>query len=334
MPRKKLLKYLVYFILILLGVEGSMRLLGYTTIQPFPILLEKITPNDALTGDSTIGFKLKENSTVHYEYKSGYSFVAEHDEYGSRICDQDSSNSELQIGFYGGSLFYGMGLNNSDVFAAKLAKKMKGVRLRNYAIFGQSMTTSYLQLKDQIDNNMKPDVAVITYATYNRSRNAFTYEFRRAIHGNSDHVKKKGIRYRYARLDDNNTLKFQFSDFGYSPFKLSEFSVISAIIERSIEDSHDSEIDINLIDQMLIDKIHSLCKQNGVQLVFAVISAPNKVEEIENKFTNDNIDFVNIFVDYENEKYNLMPYDNHPNATAHEMYAEKLEQYLSRLLAH
>ena len=45
--------------------------------------------------------------------------------------------------------------------------------------------------------------------------------------------------------------------------------------------------------------------------------------------TRNNIPAVDISIDYTNPGYLNLPYDGHPNAKAHAIYAQKMHEYLT-----
>lgn len=333
MKKNVFVKYLVYSIIILVCVELGLRLLGYSGTKPFPVLISQISPSGSINGDPLVGYSFQGNSKVSYKYKSGYHFIANHDANGTRICDSDSSENELSIHFYGGSLFYGMGLNDTSVFTSKLAKSMKNVRIKNHAIFAHSMVSSYLLLKRQIANNSQPDCAVVTYASYNLERNVYAWKFRRNLYGNSNSLGKKNISYVFARLNSDNQLSFKCDDFGYSPFWTSKYSAMSNLLERGIENNQDEKLQSNKVEKKLFQMLIDLCEENQIELIFACVNSDTHVDNIMRYFEKNDVRYINIFVDYQQSKYNQLPHDNHPNDLAHSIYARKLKSYLENVLS-
>jgi hypothetical protein len=80
----------------------------------------------------------------------------------------------------------------------------------------------------------------------------------------------------------------------------------------------------------IVNEIQQLCFQHGIGLVIADIDS-NSNSVVMERFCFDNeVSYVNISPDFSIEGYRNLPYDNHPNAKAHEIYSDKMSEFISK----
>lgn len=308
-------------------LEVSLRMLGYHTFKEYEVQMKNILPESCMIPDSNIGFSLKPGEYT-FNYVSGYSFKTHHDKNGYRKSPSTKDSIQKQINFYGGSLFYGIGLEDSSVFTHILSQKIKNYNINNCAIFGHNMVTPLVQIKEQIKRGKKPDIAIVTYASYNLSRNVYSVESRRAISGHNGLANKRNLQYLFTRFDKKDVLKKQMGKFEYSPFTLSRHSVLSNKIEEIYAEYEHKSYNPELVEKLLIDEYVQLCKSNNIQLIVALVTNNNRTDSMIDYLKSKGVNTLNLHVDYSDNRYNLLPFDNHPNELAHEIYAEKTYNYL------
>lgn len=325
-----ILKRIIFtLVLILIFSELLLRLLGFKTFEPFLLKLEDIQPANSMKTDSLLGFSLKPG-TYTYIYEKDYSFVATHNDFGYRICsDSICPDSINKINFYGGSLFYGFGLNDSLSFPWKFQKKIEGFKVNNFAIFGHSPVTTLLQIKQQIKDYKKPKYAVITYASYNADRTSFLYSFKRNLYANKKHINDNTLSYNYAKyIDDKIVLKKD--KFYYKPLMFSTKSVTANLLNNVIEKYYDNKIDKEKVHLNIMIEIVNLCLDNSIKpVIFSVSNNEITINHLE-KLKSLGANVIVSKVDFNMKKFNLLPFDNHPNSEATSLYTEELFNFMKK----
>lgn len=325
---KKFGRFLVLVAVILLVTELTLRALGFELAQVYnTVQVEGIYPKSCYKQDSLLGYSLSEGAYRH-DYKNGHSFKASHGKDGSRTYEQASSQGK-RIYCYGGSLFYGQGLEDSLVFAAVLNKKFKGgCHIRNYSIAGHSMVSSLMQLVNHTELGRKPEIAIISYANYNLPRNVFSRKFRLNISANKDIIGGQEMGYLFARLDAKQQLNFGIAEFDYQAFPYAEKMVFMNRLERIFNDFEHSYFQPEKVDSLLLVRLINYCDSSNIRLVVANVGSDGFPNRVLKMLSDMKVAHIDISVDYMDSRYNQLPNDNHPNALAHEIYAKRICDFL------
>ena len=324
---KKVLKGIklifINFFIAAISFEFILRVVGIGVFQKFPIQIKSITPQSPMKFDSELGFSLASGEYT-YHYSDGYSFSATHTRDGLRSPGFYNPPQQKSIDFYGGSLFYGFGLEDSLVFSSKLQKVLPEYNINNHAIFAHNLVTSLKQISIAIKANNSSELAIVSYASYDLERNVYANNFRKNITG------KKNLHYCFARLYDESSQKIEFhlEEFDYEPFFLSNYSALSNFLEGKYNEYEYNSYHPEVVNILIIEQLVELCEKNDINLVFAIVNSDNHTDSMKEYFNDNNIRYVDISVDYMDKKYNLLPHDNHPNGVAHELYKLKLLKYL------
>lgn len=325
---KKLSVLLINFIILIFLLESGTRFLGYDAYHPFDIYLDNIRPHSPLKSDTELGYALNPG-TYKYEYHSGYYFIATHDSNGYRISSQEERRGLTSINFYGCSFFYGYGLSDTSVFTYKLSNKLKNYKINNCAVFGSNLVYSYLLLKKQIKENKKPDIAVISYASFYLDRNVYAVSYKKCLIHSEKILSENKLGYLYARLTNNkSSVTISNEPFSYNPLPLIKYSAFLNTANDIYIKNELESYNPYLVDSILLEKFIELGNANNIKIVFAIINKDQQSNIVYNRLIKQKVKCVDISLDYSLNKYNLMPNENHPNELAHEFYAEKTADYL------
>jgi hypothetical protein len=80
-------------------------------------------------------------------------------------------------------------------------------------------------------------------------------------------------------------------------------------------------------------ELAALCARHGIRPLLAVQYLVSPQDPVVDAARALGFSVVDMTVDFRLPAWNVMPYDNHPNAEAHALYAEKLLPALQRALA-
>lgn len=325
---KYIFKLTMLVLIMFFFIEVILQIFGYEPFHPYPFKLKNIQPESSMRKDSLLGFSLKPGLYT-YEYESGYCFTATHNKNGYRVCvGKTYSDSLEQINFYGGSLFYGFGLNDSLTLPWKLQSKLDNFKINNFAIFGHSPVSTLLQLKKQIVENKTPKIAIITFASYDSDRVIFSWKFRRNLYSTKKNI-KNNLNYVYARKV-NNIIKFENENFNYTMFPLANKLASINMLEELIYAFKES-VDANDTHIAILKNIIDLCNKNNITpVLFSVTQDDFSVKSLE-IFKNEGVITKMSNVNYMDEHYNLMPNDNHPNSNATTLYSLELLDLIEQI---
>ena len=84
------------------------------------------------------------------------------------------------------------------------------------------------------------------------------------------------------------------------------------------------------ISYLILKEIHTLCKKNKIELIITNIDDYKRTGKDFEYFSSIGIKTLNLHVENNNPKYNLLPYDSHPNKLANKLFAERIYSCLSK----
>lgn len=310
-------------------METCFRLFGEKPFNP-AVTIEKITPSNPIVVDSLVGYSLLPGKYT-FHYKNGYSFDATHNKFGERMISKDTSYQGLpKIAVYGDSNFYGFGLNDNQTWTYKLQQENRKIKVINHSIFGYSLFLNYLKYKKNLESGEAPIVAVFLIAAYVFGRQTMNASARKNFMVNQ----KVANIYLYPFLE---IVKGKLS-VNKKPLKsnlinvLSRYSSFSNFVETRVNFILDERIDYKKISNSVIDSIVLISKKNKVEPVFALMYHDEATKVIEEKLNQLKCKSVYMEYDLTNQKYSLLPFDNHPNAYTNTLYFAKIDSLIKPIL--
>lgn len=336
---KKQIKDLIIILIIsLLLLEATLRLLGYKPFYfpPFSISSE---PTGALIPHSEMGLAL-EPGTFEITMNDSLTYSSK------RLADStrytgSSSTDNIIIEFHGCSFTYGMAVNTEDAFAYQLQTRLKDkVEIHNKAVPGYGNIQGLISLKQRIVQGEKlPDTIIMFYASFHDERNALTTNYREHLYYgflNMDaDIKKKfnnasAAKFPYAILENGNLeIKYSRMEQLFKPLPLREYSAVVNLLQGIKNRNTNSTINSNEITRKILLDINRLCKEHEIEFILASIVKDPKTEKMLADL-RQSISVLDMGLDILNDnQYNNQPYDSHPNGVAHDIYTERLYQYLN-----
>lgn len=260
----------------------------------------------------------------------GGSFTVTHHENTLRATHRDFLNGEKsdepEIWILGCSFTHGWSLNDEDTFPWVLQEKMPTCEVVNFGVRGYGTLQMLIQFKDALEKRKKPDVVVVTYASFHDERNTFLRSRQKGV---APYSKLGPLVQPYARLYRDKKLFYGMAKVEYTEFPLMRWSSFMVWVEtryNAIEDyfyhSHD-------VSKTLMREFSSLCNQNGIKLVIAGITNDPKTLEMLRYCKGEGIMAFDMSVDLSVPRNTNLPWDVHPSAFANKQYAEKLYAFLN-----
>jgi len=326
---KKRLFAFILFLIIGLSTEMILRLQGFSP-SPGKSSPPKIiaSPSPVFQFDSLLGFAQKPGDyTITLNGTLAYQLGI--DSAGSRKIPGLYPPQENKIGLYGCSFWAGMGVNDNQVLSYFLQQKTDSFHIQNMAIPGHGMTSEYLLLKDQIRRKTAPRIAVFSMASFHLIRNPAGYAHTK----NFGKIPDGPAFFPAAYYTDNNTLATKIIRV---PEKYRPGATFSAGLNAlyNILDQHEYSPEWLLKLQLdLMDSTFSLCRKEGIEPLFVLITRDDISEKIYQHGLSGNYPMLWSDVNYKDNRFHLYPHDGHPNAAAHQLYAEEIYQYIQKRYA-
>ena len=329
--------FIIAIITILL-LEVVLRILGFQAyyFPPFSIVSDPVgslIPHEEMGLALQPGiFNITMNDSLHYQtirLQDSTRFVGE-------------SNAESTIEFHGCSFTYGMAVDTDQTFAYLLQEKIKAfAKIKNKAVPGYGNIQGLLSLQKSIQNkNRLPDTIIMFYADFHNERNVLSPYYREHLHYgfmNMDNDVKerfknsKKARFPYA-YEEDGVLKINHSntDELFNPLPLREYSALINTIQNASNLKKHLNINSKNTTRLLLLKMNRICKENDIEFIVASIVKNEATQSMLSDIRRSGVSTLDMGLDIlQDNTYNNMPYDSHPNELAHRIYAERLYRYLN-----
>ncbi|MCR9289002.1 MAG: hypothetical protein NXI23_16630 [Bacteroidetes bacterium] len=332
MKRKKILvkyfiSYLILISLLFLLGEISLRIFNFTPYFASKPNIEVLPGGTYIQKDSILGYAHLPGK-FKVILQNEHTFETTHLPSTLRITYPIDSHylykERPKMWIMGCSVMHGWGVNDEETLPWLIQKEFAEFEVINWGVSGYGTLHSLLQLENNLPEN-KPNTIVLAYGQFHQMRNVFSRERRR-------HVMSWGhlglLNQPYGKLDSDGKLIIHQSDKlvhqlwkGAKTFRVIYYG--QALIEKFLDFFDDRK---KVTEQILL-RIKHICAKNNIELVLANIEGVG-AEHIEKFCGKNQISFVDISWDVWDEKYTNHPYDGHPNAKGHLLFAEKLLPFL------
>jgi len=278
--------------------------------------------NTNATQDSKLGWKLKKNSELVVNVRMPY--IKESLNYNYKTNDKGArtekySGKKKTLGFFGCSITYGHGLNERETFAYQVCKKKEDFDYLNFGVAGYSLYQSLLQLKE-VSKEVNLDKAIFTVHKDLERRNTCSFSWLKIINrawavpgiillmGLKIKIKPR----KYIKLPN---------------LKIKIINIIEFLINFLLYSCGDLKTVKKKTNEHLLKEIKKECEDNKIELIILCLDNINDLSKFLNK-NKFNWNFSGISLSEENHKgenkWLLMPWDNHPNLEANKIFAEKI----------
>lgn len=325
---KKLLQGIIISIISLFFIfgilEAVVRSSGYKSFPHavFQMKGTRMEPRPLFNPDTAVGLKL-DSGTYKIYYEDGTYWQTTNNKEGWRITSVDTSlrfdTCQRHIDIFGCSFSYGTGLADSQTYPFLLQKKLIGYRVNNYAVPGQGMAQNFVKMTRQVPIDSG---AIIVYA-YIRGHDFKTnHANRKKMYPSRNQL--KGYYYLYL----TESLEVVKTQYDYKPWPLIQYSALMNFLEDRYLAFLDNDKSRHKASKKAVLYLNEFCKKKQAKFIFTILDGADVSLDMLSFCKQNNIDCVDLSVDISNLKYNLMPYDDHPNFEANKLYAEKLYGYL------
>jgi hypothetical protein len=145
-------------------------------------------------------------------------------------------------------------------------------------------------------------------------------------------IKRFKCTYPYGKIENGKLVLDQLSMQEIrSTFPLISYSSVMNSLQNIWDhNSVDQEVD-EKVTFALIDRIQRICNKQGVKLVISTMTNDKLTNRFIAHCKTQSITTIDISVDLTKEGYNNKPYDQHPSALAHKIFAEKMAVFLKTI---
>ncbi|NQX98670.1 MAG: hypothetical protein HRT73_12445, partial [Flavobacteriales bacterium] len=243
------------------------------------------------------------------------------------------------IEFQGCSFTYGMGVDDEDTYPFILQQQFPNLIIKNYAKPGYGQVQALKHLVQSIEDKKQPDYFILNYLSFHDERNSMNKNYRQKIKMGYDmYLKNNSIvgenqyNYPYASIS-NRVLQLKKVAIKsiYDHFPLRDKLTTVNLIENSYNRFQINEDQDDVITKKLLEKINTLCLQNGVKLVVTYMEKNIPTKEVITYCESLEIATIDITVDFNDHVYTNYPLDPHPSPLAHQVFAEKLLGYFNSI---
>ncbi|MFT6245969.1 MAG: hypothetical protein ACJA0U_003339 [Salibacteraceae bacterium] len=319
-------------------LEVGLRLFGFGTYE-LPEYSMVSSPNRHLSPDANLGIHLNPGTfavTINKQLK----YTATHLKNGQRTCGEQVaiSDESTTLAFYGCSFTYGTGVNDWEVYPHIIQQQFPDLKIENHAVPGYGQAQIILDLEKQMDSKTKPGILILNYLSFHNERNTMNSAYQQKIRTGYAATKKidRGIAsykcsYSFGAIE-NGSLKMGSISIQEinSTLPLINYSASMNAFQNLFDKSVDTESD-EKVTLAMIDRIHEICEEKKMKLVLSYMTHDAITQRLVAHCKSASIPTIDIFVDLNKKGSTNAPYDSHPSAKTHQVYAEKLSTFLRKL---
>jgi hypothetical protein len=236
--------------------------------------------------------------------------------------------AKKSIWIFGDSITYGQSVDDAQTYCWLLQERLPEYEIVNFGVMGYGTVQSLIQLRDALNNTDKPELIVLTYASWQDVRNTSIRGWQKM---RQPAASLGPVTQAYARLDSAGQLEILTDTLPFREVPLMRYSAFIHALEESYDRYEERHSQSHEITKAIIKEISDLCKARRIELVVAGLTSDSTTADTLEYCKREGLKTVNIWVDFLNIKENNnLPYDSHPSAIAHKQYADKLEAFLRR----
>lgn len=317
--------YLVlYLVLIFLGVEMGLRLLGY---QPY---VKQYHQKDQIFHkiDDQLGWKL-----IAGQYKIPINTFADSMRLTVKVDTGRATrveNSGLKLDkvvFLGGSFTMGRGVDDDETFVWKTQEKFPGLDFRNLGVGAYGTYQSLMVLENEIKKRETPKVVIYGLIDNHMHRNVAQAKWMEVLYYNRyDTVPEIP----FITMNDNGTL-IRNKPTSHTKLPLSMYFITMLQLERSINMilSYKREQNAKEVLKILILEMKELCERQNIQFYVNVLHwNTDGFSDLIKFFQSNKIQHINCNVPLSED--NTIKDDGHPDESVHKIWADSVLNRLTK----
>ncbi len=332
---KSIKLYLSQIIITVILIEVTFRLFGY---QPYQVQKYSLrsTPEQCILPDEKLGFQLNDG-TFQVIINDSVKYSVKHAD-NQRITSYQQHSDTAQVWLFGGSFPYGMGIDDSLAYPFLTQQNFPYFKIKSHCVPGFGMVQSLLQIPTLLKkDSIKPKKIILHYASFYEDRNLLTPAYRVALHhgfmNSSEEARSFYKKAHYPFINVTRTgfkIKLERLDQLYQNWWGRNYSSTINFLQ-TFEDSFGiTDEEKSKGSERIIQKLRTFCHRNNIELIIATITNDLATDEVKEYCKRYEIELVDLFVDFSDPNFSNLPHDSHPNAKAHQVYADKMKAFLNK----
>lgn len=279
-----------------------------------------------MASSDELGFAL-EDGTFRVTINEKHVYTATHKD-GRRISSLEAINDSLpSIFMMGCSYTYGMGVDDTENFSYLVQTELDNYRIQNFGVPGYGTVQSLLQLQKSIEDGDLPEIVVINFCAFHEERNVLSPKYRQHLNigfaGSSEHAKLEMEKGRFPYFEKGE-IRYETWNGLYQNWAGRETFATVNYLQSNADKSVNEGLDPRGVTLTIFRKIKELCDSNGILLLVTSLERTSEASHLLTELNSRDFTTVDISLNLSTKKYTNLPYDSHPNAKAHEHFAEKI----------
>ena len=307
--------------------EGAARLAGETPWQP-PRLDVRVEPGGSLfEPDPRLGYR---HRAGRFEVTQGLlRFSLTHDDQGLRAThpERASGSRPPELWIFGDSITHGWSVDNEETYAWLLQERFPALEVVNFGVSGYGTLHGWLQFEDALAAGRRAALAVVAYASFHDDRNTFARERRKIL---VPWNRLGPLAQPRARFDAAGELRIERAEARYAELPLMRRLAVAHLVERGWNRLEQRRLRGADVSFAILERFAERARREGITLVVAGITRDEPTQALLERCRAHGVRTVDIAVDLDLPGMRNLPWDPHPSARAHQLYAERLGGYLER----
>jgi len=238
-------------------------------------------------------------------------------------------DGQKEIWVFGDSITYGQSVNDAESFCWLLEEKFPALEFVNFGVEGYGNVQSLIQLREALRTRKPPRLAIVVYGSWQDVRNTSLRAWRKML---SVAQSLGSINQPYARLNVDGSLAIAMDEIHYREFPLMRYSAFSNALEEAYDRYEERHAHSHEVTKAVIEEMARECQTHGIEMAVVSLTSDPTSDDMLGFCQTHGIRTANIWLDLTKNENNNLPYDSHPNANAHRIYAQKLETFLKSIL--
>lgn len=319
--------------------ELLLRILGFTALYPYKVISD---PPNCIVPSSQFGFQLNAG-TFNITINDSLQYTATQAP-GPLMSTRITSPTPRPIGsdsliFLSGCSFtYGMGVDDNLTYPFRLQSRLPNYHIINGAAPAHGTLQTLLITKKLLEHNIHPRILIYNYIDFHKERNVLSRPFRQLLLEESQtDDKTKGQlretgRFPYGELqeaDGRLAIKHAKLNNRNLFYSLRSWSALANQLEYAYNHFAADNRQADAVTEAAILEIRELCKDNNINFIVAILKDTEPGPSMKGFCERNAIPAIDVSIDYTDPGYLNLPFDGHPNARAHSIFAEKVYRYLT-----
>ena len=233
-----------------------------------------------------------------------------------------------EIWVFGDSVTNGQAVNDWETFCWLFQQKFPNYEFVDFGVEGYGDLQSLIQLREALQVRRPPRLVVLVYASWQDMRNTLLRGRKKMLTGSDNFP----VSQPYARLKDDGSLEIAVDGGPFHEFPLMRYSALMNTLEEAYDRYEARHAHSHEVTKAIIEEMARECQARGIQLAVASLTSDAPSDDMLRFAETQGIKTTSISVDLSKAENNNLPYDSHPNAHAHQLYAQKLGFFLSGIL--